>query len=350
MSEQLRQQLTGSLAVEQAKSNLAIWNSLERTDPKHVKEITGKAYKGNSPRPHWVIWKLTERFGPVGIGFGWTVVMDRYVDGIAHPDGTEKLHELRILFWAGDSERGIDSYGATKALYKGRNGWVSDEDAAKKSLTDAITKAASWLGVAADIFMGRWDDSKYVAELKQEAANSRPAPAAPRSAPERPATPPHDPETGEISQRHNHSSAISQTWEDGIRDGLPEGHTRRQYLAACAARMCEEFLGYKTVDGLMGYWTKHESNLEELQLEATDLFDTCMVAYNAAQNALAAAGPAKRLTQAEGLRIVQTIGLCDSIDAVREYVASLEPHARNHAKIKDAAAARELALSGSFNG
>jgi hypothetical protein len=162
-------------------ANLEIWESLERTDPRHVKEITGKPYKGNSPRPHWVIWKLTEKFGPVGRGFGWEVIYDNYVPGIPHDEGHEQLHEVRILFWwrDGGEKCSVESYGATKALYKaGTKGsqtgyWVSDEDAAKKSLTDAITKAASWLGVAADIFMGRWDDSKYVSELKAE--SSRPA-------------------------------------------------------------------------------------------------------------------------------------------------------------------------------
>jgi hypothetical protein len=175
--------------------NLAIWTALERSDPKHVTKITGKPYQGNSPKPHWVIWKLTERFGPVGKGFGWEVLYQAYVPGIPHQDGTEMLHECRIRFWHGDRSNGMESYGATKALYKGRNGWVSDEDAAKKSLTDAITKAASWLGVAADIFMGRWDDSKYVAQLHAEA----------RSAAQRPAEPPHDPETGEVLPPRNGS-------------------------------------------------------------------------------------------------------------------------------------------------
>ena len=36
-----------------------------------------------------------------------------------------------------------------------------DEDAAKKSLTDAFTKAASFMGVSADIFMGETDNSKF---------------------------------------------------------------------------------------------------------------------------------------------------------------------------------------------
>ena len=56
-----------------------------------------------------------------------------------------------------------------------------DEDAPKKSLTDAIVKAASHLGVAANIFLGRWDDQKYVAEVneeyrREEAERSGPSP------------------------------------------------------------------------------------------------------------------------------------------------------------------------------
>ena len=43
-----------------------------------------------------------------------------------------------------------------------------DEDAPKKSLTDAIVKAASQVGIAANIFLGRWDDQKYVAQVNAE--------------------------------------------------------------------------------------------------------------------------------------------------------------------------------------
>jgi hypothetical protein len=39
---------------------------------------------------------------------------------------------------------------------------VVDEDAPKKSVTDALVKCASYLGFAGDIFSGMWDDSKYV--------------------------------------------------------------------------------------------------------------------------------------------------------------------------------------------
>ena len=43
-----------------------------------------------------------------------------------------------------------------------------DADFAKKIETDALTKALSKLGFNADVFMGRFDDTKYVLEMQQK--------------------------------------------------------------------------------------------------------------------------------------------------------------------------------------
>lgn len=143
--------------------NLRHWNAFADIDPKFTKPISGKAYKGTSPNPQYVIRCLTEMFGPVGEGFGWEVVREDFT-----PLGDEVLHWCRIKFWHTSPENAFDSYGQTKALMKTKNGLMLDEDAPKKSLTDAIIKAASHVGVAANIFLGRWDDQKYVAQVNQE--------------------------------------------------------------------------------------------------------------------------------------------------------------------------------------
>lgn len=223
-------------------NNLTIWNALFKTDPAHVKAITGKSYGGNSPKPHYIIFRLTEKFGPVGQGFGWEVLQDGYIDGAPRADGTEKMHECRIKFWwRPDFDMNkceVESYGCTKALYKakvqadGTGGyWVSDEDAAKKSLTDAIVKAASWLGAAGDIFMGRWDDSKYVAELKREFAEVPKGAVSPR--PTQDPVPvtngaatltPHNPETGEVLDDRDEMPPSDGQWLDenpGLRIASP---------------------------------------------------------------------------------------------------------------------------------
>ena len=156
--------------------NLRHWDRFADIDPKFTKAITGKAYKGTSPNPQYVIKCLTEIFGPVGEGFGWEVVREDFT-----PLGDEILHWCRIKFWHTDRSNAFDSYGQTKALMKTKNGLMSDEDAPKKSLTDAVIKAASHVGIASNIFLGRWDDQKYVAEINaefrgQERAKAGPSP------------------------------------------------------------------------------------------------------------------------------------------------------------------------------
>lgn len=156
-------------------SNLDTWDKFADIDPKFTKPITGKAYKGTSPNPQYVIKCLTELFGPVGQGFGWDVVAEEFT-----PIGDEILHWCRIRFWHSNRENHWDSYGQTKALMKTRNGFMTDEDAPKKSLTDAIIKAASQLGIAGNIFLGRWDDQKYIAQVDEqyrEKENPTPTPA-----------------------------------------------------------------------------------------------------------------------------------------------------------------------------
>lgn len=144
-------------------NHLDLWNRFADIDPAFTKPITGKDYRGTSPNPHYVIQCLTEMFGPVGVGFGWEVEQDEFT-----PIGEEVLHWCRIRFWHTDRSNGFSAYGQTKALMKTKNGLRLDEDSPKKSLTDAITKAASQIGIAANIFLGRWDDSKYVAEVNAE--------------------------------------------------------------------------------------------------------------------------------------------------------------------------------------
>lgn len=156
--------------------NLETWERFADIDPKFTKAITGKAYKGTSPNPQYVIRCLTELFGPVGQGFGWDVVAEDFT-----PLGDETLHWCRIRFWHTDRANAFDSYGQTKAKYTTNSGKVMvDEDAPKKSLTDAIIKAASHVGIGANIFLGRWDDQKYVAQVEssyREAEKPPPDPA-----------------------------------------------------------------------------------------------------------------------------------------------------------------------------
>jgi hypothetical protein len=167
--------------------NLALWEAVEKTPHNQTKEITGKAYKGNSPKPHYLVWKATETFGPCGIGWGFEIVEEKLLDGALLESGfCERIHMARVRVWyKWKADRGeVEHVGQTVFSGKRKDGKpFTDEDAPKKSVTDALIKALSMIGFAGDIFMGRYDDSKYVADLKaEELADKAPAPRADKPA------------------------------------------------------------------------------------------------------------------------------------------------------------------------
>lgn len=168
--------------------NKDLWKRAFTTDPRHVKPITGKQYSGNSPKPYWIIERLTDEFGPCGIGWGFSILNERF----ERFSQTDSLHVASVRFWyVLDGQRGeLEQIGQTKASYTtGAGKFMVDEDAPKKSVTDALVKCASYLGFAGDIFSGRWDDSKYVAEAAKEwkEREQEDKPAAPPPPPKVPA-------------------------------------------------------------------------------------------------------------------------------------------------------------------
>lgn len=147
--------------------NLALWHQVEKTPTDQTKEITGKSYKGTSPKPYYLVQKATETFGPIGIGWGFTIEDERIEEGA----GGERMSIARVKVWfKWNGERGeVEHIGGTSFSGVRSSGKpFTDEDAPKKSVTDALVKALSMIGFAGDIFMGRYDDSKYVADLKSE--------------------------------------------------------------------------------------------------------------------------------------------------------------------------------------
>lgn len=89
----------------------------------------------------------------------------------------EKIHKVRVKLWYRlDGVRGeVVQFGQTTFVGRNRNGLFTDEEAPKKSLTDAMSKCLSLLGFSADVYLGRFDDNKYVSDLQQEFAEKHEA-------------------------------------------------------------------------------------------------------------------------------------------------------------------------------
>jgi hypothetical protein len=158
--------------------NMELFDFLRTPDPKYTKRFTrGGGFAGTAINATWVASRLTAAFGPVGQGWGVQVDDERYVEGHVLDDRGNRsiIHVLRIsLWWRRNEERHfVTAYGQTTFVGATKNGVFTDEEAPKKSLTDAMTKAASWLGVAADIHMGLFDDNKYVQAAEKAWAPER---------------------------------------------------------------------------------------------------------------------------------------------------------------------------------
>lgn len=149
--------------------NLRIWSQVEKTDPTHTKGFKrAGGFSGTALKPMWVWKRLTEEFGPMGLGWGCGQPTFEVVQ-----TQTEILVYCTVSAWHGSPENVLWGVGGDKVLTVNKYGPASDDEAFKKAFTDALMNAFKFIGVGADIHMGLFDDNKYVAELKAEF--SRPA-------------------------------------------------------------------------------------------------------------------------------------------------------------------------------
>lgn len=151
-------------AAKKEPDNLRIWNTLAKTDPAHTKGFSrAGGFKGTAVKPMWVIKRLTEQFGPCGEGWGIGEPSFQVVDAAG-----EILVYCTVSCWHGSPENTLYGVGGDKVVTKRQNGPFCDDEAFKKAFTDAVNNAFKFVGVAADIHMGLFDDSKYVAEVQAE--------------------------------------------------------------------------------------------------------------------------------------------------------------------------------------
>jgi uncharacterized short protein YbdD (DUF466 family) len=138
--------------------NMKIWETLSKTNPEFTKPLPGYGGKKlTTIDPMYQIKMMTDLFGPVGLG--WKYKVDyKYIDGLV-------FAEVTIKYFTNEWHE----YGpvcSVQNLSKSNN--KLDDEAPKKAMTDAMTKAFSHLGMSADVFLGKFDDSKYVEQMKQE--------------------------------------------------------------------------------------------------------------------------------------------------------------------------------------
>lgn len=147
-------------------SNLSVWNKVKRPPEDALKSIKGGRLKGMTDiSPQWRYQIMTEVFGVCGTG--WKYEIKRLWTEVGSSDQVMAFAEV-LLYIKQDGAWGdpIPGIGGAALIAKESSGLHSNDEAYKMAVTDGLSVALKMLGVAADIYSGKWDGSKYKEEEK----------------------------------------------------------------------------------------------------------------------------------------------------------------------------------------
>lgn len=136
--------------------NLKYYNMGREVPKEAQKPFNNGKFQGTDINPMWRIKKLTEMFGPAGIGW--------YVDEVTerseiHGETTISIVTLNLYVKVdGEWSKPIYGTGGNTLLRKG----VASDEGYKMAYTDALSVACKALGIGADIWFAN-DKTKYTA-------------------------------------------------------------------------------------------------------------------------------------------------------------------------------------------
>lgn len=148
-------------------SNLLLYNEFRSVPENAQKSIQAGRLKGMTDiNPMWRIKVLTEKFGPCGIGWKYTIFsqwLEPGADGVV-----SAFCNIGLQYkWNGEWSEMVPGTGGSAYVAKERNGLYTSDECYKQALTDAISVAAKALGIGADVYWDK-DKTKYSKEEAKE--------------------------------------------------------------------------------------------------------------------------------------------------------------------------------------
>lgn len=157
--------------------NLTIYNNLKTPPKEALRPIQAGRLKGKTDiSPQWRIEAMTNQFGICGIG--WKYEITKQWTESADSNQIFAFMNINLYIkYEGEWSAAIPGTGGTLLIVNEKNGLYSDDEAYKKSLTDALGVAMRALGVAADVYRGILDSgdndgSKYGGKQQSQAAKT----------------------------------------------------------------------------------------------------------------------------------------------------------------------------------
>jgi len=148
---------------EQPKSqdNLRFWNALKRPPTTALRQISGGRLSGKTDiNPQWRYEAMTKAFGPCGTG--WKYSVNRVWNEPGHAGQVFAFADISLCVKIDDAwSDPIPGIGGSMLIEKEKAGLHSSDEGYKMAITDALSVAMKMIGIAADIYAGLWDGSKY---------------------------------------------------------------------------------------------------------------------------------------------------------------------------------------------
>ena len=148
--------------------NMELYDKVRAVPEEAQKTIKGGRLNGFTDiNAMWRIQKLTETFGPCGIGWKYTIQREWMEQG-ANNEVAAFMDILLYYKWDGQWSEGIPGTGGSSFVAKERNGMYTSDECYKMALTDAISVAAKAIGMGADIYWEKGRTKYDTAPEKQD--------------------------------------------------------------------------------------------------------------------------------------------------------------------------------------
>lgn len=234
--------------------NLRIWNQCKQVPTQHLKPIQAGRLKGKSDiSPQWRMQIMTEMYGPCGVG--WKYTIDRLWTEKGHGEEVFAFAQISLytkedtIYWS----EPIPGIGGHFLIEQESRGPHNNDEAYKMATTDALGVAMKALGVAADIYLGLFDGSKYMKEAPKPVTGDSSKGKTPAAVKEAPAGfSPHSDERNE--------------WGDAPKkDEIPEFSTLLSF-----DELREKILATTALPHLKNVWVKYKADVAMLSVEETE--------------------------------------------------------------------------------
>lgn len=141
------------------------YEALSRPPKDALRPIEFGALKGKSDiNPQWKYEAMTEEFGLCGIGWKFEIAEKEMVP--VQPTGEVMILVVINLYVKEDESWSapIPGCGGDFLIKRDKNGMHGNDEGLKMAITDALGNAAKMIGVAADVYRGKFDTKFNKAE------------------------------------------------------------------------------------------------------------------------------------------------------------------------------------------